>query len=275
MGLNLMKNALSSLLLIGTLVSAYSAAQPEQAKQTAPVKKTAPLPAVVDDTPVEALQVGGSVVVLKTAAGLGDPDSAAWREAQEYRMELGLAPPVHPSINLRYDATTPPAAVFLRAATDGERLYLRLRWPDASQNMASNRSEFADGVAVQFALGDSATTSFMMGAPAGPVNIWYWKAGQAQAQNLAAGGFGSTTALEPAGLNASSLYRDSGEWVVVFSRPLDQAGEHQVQLQSVTASIALALWQGDGKQRDGLKHVSMGWVSLAATLAATGGVPAS
>jgi len=271
MGLNLMKNALSSLLLMGILVSAYSAAQPEQAKQTAPVKKTAPLPAVVDDTPVEALQVGGSVVVLKTSAGLGDPDSVAWREAQEYLMELGLAPPVHPSINLRYDATTPPAAVFLRAATDGERLYLRLRWPDASQNMAGNRSEFADGAAVQFALGDSATTSFMMGAPAGPVNIWYWKAGQTPAQNLAAGGFGSTTALELAGLNASSLYRDSGEWVVVFSRPLDQAGEYQVQLQNVTASIALALWQGDGKQRDGLKHVSMGWVSLAAT----GGVPAS
>ncbi len=271
MGLNLMKSALSSLLIIGTLVSAYSSAEPGKAQQSTAVKKTDPLPAVVDDTPVQALQVGGSVAVLETAAGLGDPDSTAWRDAQEYRMELGLAPPVHPSINLRYDATTPPATVFLRAATDGDSLYLRLRWPDASQNIVGSRSEFADGAAVQFALGDSASTSFMMGAPAGPVNIWYWKAGQARAQNLAAGGFGSTTVLEPAGLNASSLYRDSGEWVVVFSRPLDQAGEHQVQLQSIKASIALALWQGEGKHRDGLKHVSMGWVSLAAN----GGVPAS
>ena len=265
MGLSLMKIALS-LLLISSLVSACGSSEPEQAKPVAAEKALTPPPGIViDNTPVEALQIGGSVAVLTTATGLGNPDNTSWRDAQEYRMELGLAPPVHPSINLRYDATTAPAPVFLRAATDGERLYLRLRWPDTSQNIASNRTEFADGAAVQFALGDSATTSFMMGAPTGPVNIWYWKAGQAQAQNLAAGGFGSTTRLVAAGLDASSLYRDSGEWVVVFSRPLDQAGEHQVQLQNITASIALALWQGDGKQRDGLKHVSMGWVSLAAT----------
>ena len=264
MGLSLMKIALS-LLMISTLVSACGSSEPEKTTPAAAVKAATPPPAIViDNTPVETLQVGGSVLVLKTATGVGDPDNAAWREAQEYRMELGLAPPVHPSINLRYDATTPPAPVFLRAATDGDRLYLRLRWPDTSQNVASNRTEFADGVAVQFALGDSATTSFMMGAATGPVNIWYWKAGQAQAQNLAAGGFGSTTPLDPAGLDASSQYRDSGEWVVVFSRPLDQAGEHQVPLQNITASIALALWQGEGRQRDGLKHVSMGWVSLVA-----------
>ena len=177
-------------------------------------------------------------------------------------MELGMAPPVHPSINLRYDATAPAVPVFLRAAIDGSKLYLRMRWPDASENTSTSRSDFADGAAVQFALGDSATTSFMMGAPTGPVNIWYWKAGQEQAQNLAAGGFGSTTPLAAAGLSSSSVYRDNGEWVVVFSRPLEQAGEHQVQLGKVPASMAFALWQGDQKQRDGLKHVSMGWVSL-------------
>ena len=96
----------------------------------------------------------------------------------------------------------------------------------------------------------------------GPVNIWYWKAGLTQAQNLAAGGFGSTTTLDQAGLVSSSIYREQGEWVVVFSRPLIQPGEHQVQLDSGSASLALALWQGDQKQRDGLKHVTMGWVSL-------------
>jgi dimethylsulfide dehydrogenase subunit gamma len=164
---------------------------------------------------------------------------------------------------LRYDPTTAAIPVFLRTATDGKKLYLRMRWSDASQNTATARTDFADGAAVQFALGDAATTSFMMGAPNGPVNIWYWKAGQKQAQNLAAGGFGSTTRLEPGGLTSNGVYRSDGEWVVVFSRPLAQDGEHQVQLGNMQASLAFALWQGDQRQRDGLKHVSMGWVSLA------------
>jgi dimethylsulfide dehydrogenase subunit gamma len=155
----------------------------------------------------------------------------------------------------------------LRAATDGKKLYLRMRWTDSSESTATSRTDFADGAAVQFALGDAAadgspTTSFMMGAANGPVNIWYWKAGQAQPQNLAAGGFGSTTRLDPAGLTSTSVYRSSGEWVVVFSRPLDSEGEHQVPLGNGKASLAFALWQGDKKQRDGLKHVSMGWVAL-------------
>ena len=182
-------------------------------------------------------------------------------------MELGMAPPVHQSINLRYDATAAAIPVFLRAATDGSNLYLRMRWSDDSQNTATSRTDFADGAAVQFSLGDvaadgSPTTSFMMGAANGPVNIWYWKAGQEQAQNLAAKGFGSTTRLEPADLHASSVYRSNGEWVVVFSRPLAQSGEHQAALDNANAHMTFALWQGDQKQRDGLKHVSMGWVEL-------------
>jgi DMSO reductase family type II enzyme heme b subunit len=48
----------------------------------------------------------------------------------------------------------------------------------------------------------------------------------------------------------------------VFSRPLKEEGDHQARLDGDTANLAFALWQGDQKQRDGLKHVSMGWVSL-------------
>ena len=59
------------------------------------------------------------------------------------------------------------------------------------------------------------------------------------------------------------VYRSAGEWVVVFSRPLEAQGEYQVTLDQGQANMAFALWQGDQKQRDGLKHVSMGWVSLA------------
>ena len=247
-----------ALLACTALLAGCSSSEPE-----APAgSKAAPAVVVIDDTPVEPLQIGGSISLLQASGDLGDPLASGWREAQEYSMDLGMAPPVHPSINLRLDASAAPQPIYVRAASDGARLFLRLRWPDTSENATTSRTDFADGVAVQFALGDPATTSFMMGAPTGPVNIWYWKAGQAEAQNLAAGGFGSTTPLDTDGLESSSLFRENGEWVVVFSRPLLQMGEHLVNLESGTASLAFALWQGDQRQRDGLKHVSMGWVSL-------------
>jgi dimethylsulfide dehydrogenase subunit gamma len=248
-------------LLLSTLLVACGSPEPNA---TAPAAATQEQMSavIIDDTPVEALAVGGSMLALNTDADLSNPENEAWRDAQEYRMDLGMAPPVHQSINLRYDPAAAAIPVFLRTGTDGRNLYLRMRWADTSQNTSTSRSDFADGAAVQFALGDAASTSFMMGAANGPVNIWYWKAGQPQPQNLAAGGFGSTTELDPAGLASSSVYRSGGEWVVVFSRPLEQNGEHQVQLDSGQASMAFALWQGDQQQRDGLKHVSMGWVTL-------------
>ncbi|HDY82102.1 MAG: dimethylsulfide dehydrogenase [Gammaproteobacteria bacterium] len=252
-----------ALLLSAAMLAGCSSSGPEAPTGSKP--KAAAV--VIDNTPVEPLEIGGSISLLQASGDLRDPQAAGWREAQEYSMDLGMAPPVHQSINLRLDDSAAPQPIYVRAASDGKKLYLRLRWPDASENAATSRTDFADGVAVQFALGDPAadgspTTSFMMGAPNGPVNIWYWKAGQAEAQNLAAGGFGSTTPLDTAGLESSSVFRDNGEWVVVFSRPLLQSGEHLVNLESGTASVAFALWQGDQRQRDGLKHVSMGWVSL-------------
>jgi DMSO reductase family type II enzyme heme b subunit len=201
-------------------------------------------------------------MLQKPGANFSSPQDSAWREAQEYTMDLSLAPPVHASVNLRYDPGTPGLPVKLRAASDGQSLYLRLRWDDSSQNTTTSRDEFADGVAVQFALEGGDSTSYMMGAAATPVNIWYWKAGSDAAQNLAAGGFGSTTQLASGQLAVKSGYSDSGEWVVVFSRPLDQKGDHQVDLNNDSTLLALAVWQGDKRQRDGLKHVSAGWVTL-------------
>ena len=38
--------------------------------------------------------------------------------------------------------------------------------------------------------------------------------------------------------------------------------EHQVDLTDGQALLSVALWQGESGQRDGLKHVSMGWINL-------------
>ena len=212
--------------------------------------------------PAQPLAVGGTLPVQQLhGESLANPRSASWNQYAEHLLELSLAPPVHPSVNLRYEADTPPLPVYLQAASDGERLHIRLRWLDDGENKATTRTRFADAAAVQFALDGGAGTSFMMGAPNAPVNIWYWKAGSDQVENLAAGGFGSTTVLPIQGLEASAGWQQ-GEWVVVFSRSLVAGEQHQVNLAERPALFSVALWQGESGQRDGLKHVSMGWINL-------------
>lgn len=218
---------------------------------------------IIDNTPVEPLLVGGSIQRLNAVEGdFYSPNSAAWRDAQEYKLSLDLAPPVHQSISLRYDPSRPKMLVNIRAASDTENLYVRLRWTDATENTVNSREFFSDAAAVQFALNGGSSTSFMMGASPTPVNIWYWKAAEEKSQNLAAAGFGSTTRLNQGGLKAESLYREAGEWVVVFSRPLIGEGEYQADLKQAESFVSFALWQGDAKQRDGLKHISQGWITI-------------
>jgi len=266
MGLKLMKKRLPLYFFVA-LIAACNASEKDVPALEISVKTDIPAK-IIDNTPVTALALGGSIRALKTDADLGNPENAVWREAQEYSMQLGMAPPVHPSINLRYDATAASVPVFLRAATDGNNLYLRMRWADDSENTATSREDFADGAAVQFALGDVATTSFMMGAANGPVNIWYWKAGQPQAQNLAAGGFGSTTLLDKQVVTANAAYgtaeaTETNEWTVVLSRSLSEGGEFLADLTpGAVQPLAFAVWDGANSQRDGDKRASTGWIKV-------------
>lgn len=253
-----MKTVLPVILLVSLLAACGSPESGDKfADPSAPVKIVLPAPAA---TP---LAVGGSLNLASvTGAPLAEPADKAWADVAAHQVTLTLAPPVHQSVNLRHDPAAEPVPLTLQAASDGEKLYLRLRWPDASADSATSRTRFADGVAVQFALGGGEQTSFMMGGPGAAVNLWYWRADLARPQNLAAGGFGSTTALPDNGLRASASHTDSGDWVVVFSRPLSTEGEHQVDLRSLPVQLGLATWEGEQGQRDGLKHVTMGWLKL-------------
>ena len=250
-----MKTLMISVLLSGVLTACGQSAPPADGG-VAPAPE-APAPKA------NPLALGGEITLtILPGATLLAPDAAEWTEVEAYEIALTMAPPVHPSVNLRYDASAAPLPVVLQAASDGDVLYLRMRWSDTSANTQTGRTDFADGAAVQFSLGDEEQTSFMMGAPQTPVNIWYWRADGSPAQNLAAGGFGSTTHLPQGELQASATYLESGEWVVVFSRPLTAQGDYQVQLNGLPVQLGLAAWQGAQAQRDGLKYVTMGWLNL-------------
>ena len=64
--------------------------------------------------PAQTLSLGGSLPLLSLGqAELARPDAPAWSGFAEHRIELTLAPPVHQSINLRYDPQTPAVPVHI------------------------------------------------------------------------------------------------------------------------------------------------------------------
>jgi DMSO reductase family type II enzyme heme b subunit len=196
-----------------------------------------------------------------------DPAADIWRRNPEYRVDLTPAPAVHPSVALRHGEFTGSTPLFFSVASDRERLYVKLRWADGTRDTVTARDRFRDGVAVQFALGGGESTSYMMGSTDQPVNIWYWRADTDTGENLAAGGFGSTTHLPDQVVTASSAHRsdrgDNGEWTVVLSRDLEATGDHLAAFAPDTVQpLAFAVWDGAAHQRDGHKRASVGWIKL-------------
>lgn len=199
-----------------------------------------------------------------------DPDDLIWDRLPTYRTALQPAPPVHQSVKLRFaDEIEAGKQLYFQVARTSERIYLRLRWKDATQDDSTTVDDFRDGVAVQYAI-NGTDTSYMMGSgPDNPVNIWYWRADhEEQIDNLAAGGYGSTTTLPEQNVEGASAYitednSANNEWHVVMSRPLDVKGdEHSIAFDRDTVPMGFALWQGSDGERDGNKRVTHTWIML-------------
>lgn len=220
---------------------------------------------------VKELEPGDEVAVSRIPDGIylrsvNDPDDIIWERLPEYRIHMAPAPPVHESVELRLDEEDEGRDVYFTLARTSDRFYVRLRWRDETANTETKSDRFRDGAAVQFAIGDEATSYIMGTGPDEPVNIWYWRSDANQVESLAAGGPGSTTRLDEQPVSGDSLYQpgkdpEDNRWVVVMSRPLDAAGEHQVSFQREDKlPMAFALWQGSDGQRDGLKSVTEDWI---------------
>lgn len=220
---------------------------------------------------VKATKIPGTIYLRSQ----NDPDDLIWDRVPMYSTYLQVAPPVHQSAKLRFeDGATRGKHLYFQIARSDERMYVRLRWKDASQDTGTTVDDFRDGVAVQFALKD-ADTSYMMGSgPEQPVNIWYWRADHHPVENLAAGGYGSTTILDEQIVTGDGAYikqrqdKDNA-WHVVMSRPLVAKGEFDVNFARETVPMGFALWQGSDEERDGNKRVTHTWINLEPGLVAT------
>ncbi len=232
-----------------------------------------PISAGAADPNALAVEPGGTIpltvfpsrVFLRVA---NDPREILWERVPEYQVELVAAPVVHHSVELRKASAGAPMPLYFSVASDGERLYVKLRWRDATRDRVTGMDHARDGAAVQFAMRPGEQTSHMMGAPNRPVNIWYWHPDGDRAENLGAGGFGSATTLPEQPVSARSHYgtarvADDNQWTVVLSRPLAAGGEHDARFEpGMVHAMAFAVWQGDLDQRDGLKRTTQGWINV-------------
>lgn len=223
---------------------------------------------------VTEIKPGDSVEVARLPDNIylrtqDDPDDIIWDRLPTYRTELFPAPPVHQSVKLRFDEGAERSKhLYFQVARTSERFYVRMHWKDASQDSATTVDSFRDGVAIQYAL-NGADTSYMMGSgPEKPVNIWYWRADdEQQVENLAAGGYGSTSSLDAQNVTGIGAYypenvEQDSEWRVVMSRPLASEGEHEVSFDQAQIPVAFAVWQGSDNERDGNKRVTHTWIML-------------
>lgn len=221
------------------------------------------------DPTVLDVQAGDTVHASRLPDGIylrnpNDPDDIIWTRIPVYRTLLSAAPPVHASTKLRFE---PQGAqhLYFQLARTSDRFYVRLRWQDSTENRKTSVDAFRDGAAIELAL-NGVDTSYMMGSgPKKPVNIWYWRADQERVEDLAAGGYGSTTLLPEQPVTGEAVYhaeqndRDN-EWHLVMSRQLASTGKFQAGLQTGTIPVAFAVWQGAEGQRDGNKRVSHSWI---------------
>jgi DMSO reductase family type II enzyme heme b subunit len=216
------------------------------------VATTVAVPALVEARPAYAVPVheGGE------DASFASPGSQDWDAAPAATLHMSSAESGLPNAS-----STSVEQVDLQAVTTDERLYLKLSWADATRDTStSDVREFADAVAVQLPVNESARPPIAMGGASNRVNVWFWRA-DGTSQELLAGGAGSTTPLDDTVSNASRY--ENGTWEVVLSRDLESSATNRTAIpDDQDLDVAVAVWNGSNGERSGVKAASS-WHYLA------------
>ncbi|MCC6960165.1 MAG: hypothetical protein IT301_09995, partial [Dehalococcoidia bacterium] len=135
----------------------------------------------------------------------------------------------------------------VKAASDGQRLYVRVEWADDS---APNR-EFQDAVSAIFPTNGSGVLA-TLGDTEKPLALWFWEQGRPGPLRLLSSGPGVVKKDPEANLGAKGVLAD-GRWSVVLSGPADVLQKQK---------LGLAVWNGSRDERAGLAAVSQEWLPL-------------
>ncbi|NIP74025.1 MAG: c-type cytochrome [Gammaproteobacteria bacterium] len=202
-----------------------------------------------DLSPLES--TGGAIVAAKIRGEPPlDPDHANWDSAAPAEAVLYPQTAVPPAAG-----AGEVTAIQVQALHNGEVLAVRLEWNDPLAAKQRGIGRFADAAAVQWPMDreHDELPYVGMGQPGNPVAVWLWRA-SGEVQNLAAEGFGTLTAQPDETLAARGEWRD-GTWRVVFRRPLSGPESAPAGGQALLP-VALAAWNGEDGERNGMKHLS-------------------
>lgn len=205
---------------------------------------------------------------VKGGGNLGDPSASAWKSVSATMMELkgtpiGAQPTPYTRTAWKDRKIGAIPKVELRLAHDGESLYARLEWVDATENRdVDDNNQFPDGAAVLFPVGRDAPIN-TMGNEKEWVNGWHWRADQERGQSVVAHGVGTT---EPTSESVTTTaVRKGDRWQVVISRKLvdSGSGKTSVGLAAGRATrIGVAVWEGSNGERAGFKAFTENWTDI-------------
>ena len=190
--------------------------------------------------------------VAKLSGALADPKWAGWSGVD------GAAVPLQP-VALEAQPTAYVREAWkdkdygqvaegqVKAASDGERLYIRVEWPDDPKPNA----EFQDAVSAVFPTNGSGVLA-TLGNAEKPLVLWFWENGRPEALRLMSRGPGVFRKDTADGVAATGVLTD-GRWSVVLSGPAAIGAK---------GKVGLAVWNGSNDERAGLAAVSREWLPL-------------
>lgn len=196
-----------------------------------------------------------------------NPDHPLWDRAEMVVLKMETPPLGNAPSN--YFRALDPAKIGavqrleVAALHNGEALFFRLFWPDASADFGMTMpGKFPDGAGVLFPFGETARIN-NMGSKNEPVNAWCWQAGIEKPFNVTAAGLG-TSRREP---NSYCLVRPEwkdGTWRVVIGRPFEvPEPELNVTLKpGMKKKVGFAVWEGSNHERAGAKSFCGNWAEV-------------
>ncbi|MBI2069600.1 MAG: c-type cytochrome [Elusimicrobia bacterium] len=224
-----------------------------------------------------------------------DPNDAVWQKAQAVEVPLSKQSMVSPH------GGGSVATLTVQSLYSAKEVAFRLQWKDATKDDRWDlTNRFSDACALQFPMKSKTLPSPFMGDINNPVNIWRWAAIVQQAErfpkayadfyrqdaiettikfhdkageNLIAVGFGTLTRQNAQDIEANGEWVD-GRWSVVFKRKFSSK-EGAVFKENAVFPVGFAVWDGTGKERDGMKSVGFWqWLILGKAEAPYGKSPA-
>jgi len=208
------------------------------------------------------------LVVAKLSADRGtlmNPAASVWRPIEMATLALegtptGTQPTPYTRTAWKDRKVGAVSQVAVQAAHDGESIFIRLEWADATENRAvEDNNVFPDGAGVLFPIKETAPIN-KMGSEDEPVNAWQWQASSERGRSVIAHGVG-TTEPTPDTVDVAAV-RSSDHWQVILSRKLAGDGESVNLLPGKVSRIGVAVWEGSNGERAGFKGFTPDWTDI-------------